>query len=370
MASLSPSPRRAASAWPRRSPRSPWVWAAAALLSVLALRLIPADALRALDLAPGMPSAPAARSHPSEQAGETFPGSAYFFAQDAFAPVAPDPASGPVATVPPEQGSPHVLQIERGPAALPIAMRGFTPLDDARALQCMTNAIYYEAGNEPEEGQRAVAQVILNRLASGHWPSSVCAVIYQGGERADRRCQFTFSCDGSMARIPAAAAWSRARRVAARALAGEVFAPAGLATFYHTLAVRPPWADRVRPVAVVGAHIFYRLPGAAGAPTAYRMRYSGRESAQPGPYAFSAPPRPLAAPPGPDMLPGWTLPMPSVPAASPLLPASPASGTPLAPPLSPMGLSPAADAPASSRDPGLPQSTIRPEYRNSGRPLG
>ncbi|CAN5300102.1 hypothetical protein BH10PSE13_BH10PSE13_19440 [soil metagenome] len=258
-------------------------------------------------------------------------------------------------------------------------MRGATILDQARALQCLTNAIYYEAGNEPEEGQRAVAQVVLNRIASGRWPSSVCGVIYQGTERADRLCQFTFSCDGSMARIANAASWSRARRVAGRALAGDVFAPAGLATFYHTLAVRPVWAERVRPVAVIGAHIFYRLPGEAGAPDSYRMRYSGSEFARPGPYAFAPPPRPLAAPLGPETLGNWAIPpimfgAASAAASAPsplLLPSSaPGGGTSPAPPLSPFSSAqPVMPRPHTPGAPDLPESTIRPEYRNSGRPL-
>ncbi|MET0364246.1 MAG: cell wall hydrolase [Sphingobium sp.] len=371
MASLSPPPRRIAPAWPRRAPRfrQSWMVGGVLLVLVLALRLIPADAFQVLDGAPDASPPSAARSgNPSEQAGETFPGSAYFFAQDAFAPVDPAPDTNTaITTVLPGDASPHVLQIERGPVALSMAMRGLTPMDEARALQCMTNAIYYEAGNEPEEGQRGVAQVILNRLASGQWPNSVCAVIYQGGERADRGCQFTFSCDGSMARTPVAAAWSRARRVAARALSGETFAPAGLSTFYHTLAVRPPWVDRVRPVAVIGAHIFYRLPGAAGAPATYRMRYSGREFAQPGPYAFSPPPRPLPAPPGPDMLAEWPPPLSYAATAQPVAPTRAGASAPLLA-LAPPGIS-SAEAPLSMRDAGLPQSTIRPEYRNTGRPL-
>ncbi|HEX7856577.1 MAG TPA: cell wall hydrolase [Sphingobium sp.] len=370
MASLSPLPRHIAPAWRRRLPSSRWGWAVAALLLVLALRLLPAEALQALDgTSDGMAQqSPVNARNPSEDPGTTFPGSAYFFAQDAFAPVnaAPRPGDDPaVTTLAPGQNSPHILQIERGPVPLSMAMRGITSLDDARALQCMTNALYYEAGNEPEEGQRAVAQVILNRLASGRWPNSICAVVYQGGERADRGCQFTFSCDGSMARIPNVTAWIRARRIAARALGGDVFAPAGLATFYHTLAVRPPWVDRVRPVAVVGAHIFYRLPGEAGAPATYRMRYSGREFAQPGPYAFSAPPLPLPAPPGPEMLANWAMPIPTSAAPSSL--PSIAGNVPV----SPLG-TPSAENPTTARDPAspaLPQSTVRPEYRNSGRPL-
>jgi spore germination cell wall hydrolase CwlJ-like protein len=82
-----------------------------------------------------------------------------------------------------------------------------------RALKCLTDAIYYEAANEPEAGQRAVAQVILNRMRHPTFPNSVCGVIYQGSERVTG-CQFSYSCDGSMARQPARISWLRAQKVA------------------------------------------------------------------------------------------------------------------------------------------------------------
>ncbi|MCA1749347.1 MAG: hypothetical protein LC634_07375, partial [Sphingomonadales bacterium] len=48
-----------------------------------------------------------------------------------------------------------------GPTPPGIAFTGATALDRERAQQCMADAIYYEAGLEPEAGKRAVAQVIL-----------------------------------------------------------------------------------------------------------------------------------------------------------------------------------------------------------------
>lgn len=340
--------------------------ALAAIVLAASLRLLPVQELRALDGMPppvggndaGTPRAP------SDRRGESFPGSAYFLARDAFAVVAPAEGDPAVSAITPASGNPHILQIEAGPAALSMPLRAVSAMDQTRAVQCLTNAIYYEAGNEPEEGQRAVAQVILNRLASAAWPSSVCGVIYQGGGRSDQGCQFTFSCDGSMARIPTAAGWARARRAAMRALSGDVFAPAGLATFYHTLAVHPPWADRMRPVAVIGAHIFYRQPGAAGLPAAFAMRYAGREFAQPGPYAFTPPPRPLPPPgPGPDWASGvvpFSAPKPAAVAVPVLTATLPAD--------QPRAARPPVRA-GSAWEASLPESTIRPEYRNTGRPL-
>lgn len=346
------------------APRAGWIVLLAMLLALSALHLLPPGAFRPLDrTAPDGLNPPAAAPLPT--ADESFPGAAYFFAEDAFAPVGGGAdATGPVAVVSPGSGNPHIWQIEATPAALSMPLRAATPLDGLRALQCMTNAIYYEAGNEPEEGQRAVAQVILNRLASPLWPDSVCGVIYQGGERSDMGCQFTFSCDGSMARLPASQSWARARDIARRALSGEIFAPVGLSTYYHTLAVHPPWADRMRPVAIVGAHIFYRMPGAAGSPGAFRLRYSGRESAAPGPYAFSRPQKLPPLPAGP--LPEWgSAPLPAATPAPPM--AAPRPGTELR--YSGLPLSATYPAQPGGEEGGLPDSTIRPEYRNSGRPL-
>jgi spore germination cell wall hydrolase CwlJ-like protein len=148
--------------------------------------------------------------------------------------------------------------------------------DFARALECLTQAIYYEAANEPESGQKAVAQVVLNRVRHPAYPSSVCGVVYQGSTRATG-CQFTFTCDGSLARAPSTAGWARAERAARAALAGEVFAPVGYATHYHADYVVPYWSDDLLKSAAIGAHIFYRMPGAAGLPRVFASAYRGAE---------------------------------------------------------------------------------------------
>ena len=158
-----------------------------------------------------------------------------------------------------------------------------------RALKCLTDAIYYEAANEPDAGQRAVAQVILNRLRHPTYPTSVCGVIYQGSERRTG-CQFSYSCDGSMARTPSRFYWNRARRVAEDALAGKVYAPVGTATHYHTTEVNPYWAPSLDFIGTVGAHRFYRWKGSAGRPSAFFKRYAGREPF-PGPKAKRYQPR-------------------------------------------------------------------------------
>lgn len=277
-----------------------------------------------------------AQDDPAEEAAANFPGSAFFFAEGAF-----DPVPGALTVQ-----SEHVMGLDEVKAAPAAVFRGITGLDSYRALNCLTSAIYYEAGNEPDDGQRAVAQVVLNRVRSQLWPNTVCGVVYEGSERSDYKCQFTFSCDGAMARLPAAAQWVRARRVAQDALAGRVYAPVGLATHYHTLAVRPNWSSSLQPVAVIGAHIFYRNPGFNGTPAAFRAAYLGRET-------ISGPARRV-----------WP--------AKPVVPVeafvAPFASTPAAPPSTGWSAPMTRPAPAN-RDDSLPESTIRPEYRNSGRPI-
>ena len=162
--------------------------------------------------------------------------------------------------------------------ALPFSHEG-DEVSRSRALDCLATAIYYEARSESEEGQRAVAQVVLNRVRHPAFPSSVCGVVYQGAQRRTG-CQFSFTCDGSMAQRPRGAAWGRAQRIAAAALSGDVYAPVGTATHYHTTAILPYWAPSLTRSAVIGAHVFYRWKGAQGRSSAFRQAYSGSEGGQ------------------------------------------------------------------------------------------
>jgi spore germination cell wall hydrolase CwlJ-like protein len=148
--------------------------------------------------------------------------------------------------------------------------------DSARALHCMTQAIYYEAAREPTKGQEAVAQVVLNRMRHPAYPKSICAVVYQGGGLATG-CQFTFTCDGSLRRIPDLTLWRRSQDVARRALAGFVDREVGSATHYHAAYVSPYWAPTLVKMVQVGQHIFYRWTGPWGEPPAFVGRYAGRE---------------------------------------------------------------------------------------------
>ncbi|MEL7784030.1 cell wall hydrolase [Citromicrobium bathyomarinum] len=218
---------------------------------------------------------------PFEKAGATFPGSALYFLADP--PAAASTANvgvtnsegvNPIAAW---NGDPDAaIAIETaGPAARAFVSRG-TGIDKARALDCLAKAVYYEAASESEGGQRAVAQVVLNRVAHPAYPKTVCGVVYQGSQRRTG-CQFSFTCDGSMARKPSARYWAQSLSVARRALSGQVYAPVGLATHYHTTWVNPYWAPSLAHIGTIGAHRFYRWPGAASRPDAFTDFYSGGE---------------------------------------------------------------------------------------------
>ena len=133
-----------------------------------------------------------------------------------------------------------------------------------------------------------MAQVVLNRVAHPSYPNTVCGVVYQGSERSTG-CQFSFTCDGSLARVPSRYFWLRAENVARAALSGLVEPSVGLATHYHTIAVHPYWAPSLRFLTTIGAHRFYSFTGGAGAPGAFRFAYGGGEPvAAPHPHSAAA----------------------------------------------------------------------------------
>ena len=223
---------------------------------------------------------------PFEQAGMSFPGSAFYYLDDP-----PEESLVALPSFDPldfgaEAGYELGELIDAGPSAAPFLVGG-SGLSKARAQSCLAQAVWYEAASESEAGQRAVAQVVLNRVAHSSWPSSVCGVVYEGSQRTTG-CQFSFTCDGSLARKASGASWTRAQRIAASALAGDIYAPIGLATHYHTLWVNPYWAGSLDHVGTIGAHRFYRNRGRAGRKEAFGRSYSGFEPSVRG--RTSAPP--------------------------------------------------------------------------------
>jgi spore germination cell wall hydrolase CwlJ-like protein len=141
------------------------------------------------------------------------------------------------------------------------------PLPDgvrsAKELRCLAEAIYFEARSEPEEGQIAVAQVVLNRLKNPAYPGTVCDVVYQNSDQR-HRCQFSFACDGLPERINEPRAWQRAQALARKIVDDEknlYISAVGAATHYHAAYVKPSWAGDMRKVDAIGTHVFYRTFG-------------------------------------------------------------------------------------------------------------
>lgn len=120
----------------------------------------------------------------------------------------------------------------------------------AQDLSCMAEAIYFEARGESARGQAAVAEVILNRVDSRAFPSSVCGVINQP-------YQFSYTIGGKK-RINNKTAYQRALVIAEAALSGAPRELTGGATYFHTPAVRPNWSRKFQRTVQIGSHIFYR----------------------------------------------------------------------------------------------------------------
>ena len=170
------------------------------------------------------------------------------------------------------------------PQARPFHMSG--ALDSARDLDCLADAVYYEARGETPAGQAAVAQVVLNRVRHPAFPKSVCGVVFQGAQGGSG-CQFSFACDGSMDRGREPTAWRRSREVAAHALSGFVMPGVGNATHFHVAGIDPGWGPRLLRVAQIGLHVFYRFGGYAGSPNSFNGRPQP-SSADAAPHAIYA----------------------------------------------------------------------------------
>jgi len=307
-------------------------------------------AIRAIVEQQARASAAASPRATGYEAEDHFPGAAYFYvAEESAAPGAG--ATGttklPDLPIPAEAAALTTADASIRPAQ-PFSMVRASPTDRARALECLTSAIYYEAATEPDDGQQAVAQVILNRVRHPAFPATVCGVVYQGSEKTTG-CQFSYACDGSMARVPSRTYWLRAMKVAAAALNGHVFAPVGLATHYHTYAVTPSWNRSLVMTAAIGAHFFHRWQGWWGTPAAFSQRYAGNEPL-PGPHA-----RPVA----PDVT------LAAAATASIPVPAPRTAPAVIQPAYAQSGmLKPAVAAPDIT-----PESQILDRWKDSGKPL-
>lgn len=256
-------------------------------LLIFSLTMVPAIIPQAsVEAQQNSPSDPSLQ--PLERPEENFAGSAFYFIDPGYAipqnygELAIDPLAEPgdgqieglltngdrTLTASRDQtASAHLIQ--------PVSFKA-SLIDNGRALQCLTSAVYYEAGLEPDAGQRAVAQVVLNRVRHPSYPRTVCGVIFQGSERSTG-CQFSYTCDGSLRRTPSKYHWKRAQKVATLALAGKIASPVGTATHYHTTEIYPYWAPSLRFLGTIGAHRFYSWKGSAGKASAFSQSYRGGE---------------------------------------------------------------------------------------------
>jgi hypothetical protein len=178
------------------------------------------------------------------------------------ASIAPDPA-------PRDRPSSAAASGETVASKGEVTGEGYRPMSPAERLsltattrpkqeKCLAQGIYFESRGEPVRGQIAVAQVILNRAFSGHYPTSVCGVVYQNAHRY-LACQFTFACDRHKDVVRDQAAWQRAMAVAQGTLDGKLWLPeVGKATHYHAYWVRPGWVRTMQKLHRIGVHTFYR----------------------------------------------------------------------------------------------------------------
>lgn len=123
---------------------------------------------------------------------------------------------------------------------------------DKRQIQCLAENAYFEAGNQTKKGKIAVSNVVMNRVESGKFPETPCGVIHQ---KRGRTCQFSWVCEGKK-KIRDWGEYVESREVAEQVYLNKVGDVTRGALFYHANYVNPKW--KLRRVAIIGAHIFYR----------------------------------------------------------------------------------------------------------------
>jgi len=132
-------------------------------------------------------------------------------------------------------------------------------LGDPRAeISCLALNIYFEARGEPDEGKLAVGHVVMNRVLSSRFPSTVCDVVRQGGETRRHRCQFSWWCDGRSDKPRNAQDWQRSSEFALAVYWGQTEDPTDGALWYHADYVNPDWRKDFIEGRTIGRHIFYQ----------------------------------------------------------------------------------------------------------------
>jgi spore germination cell wall hydrolase CwlJ-like protein len=182
-------------------------------------------------------------------------------------PGAPDPdlkaAAPSVAVAAPHAGESvagkgEVNSAHKAHPKTPAERLGLEGKARAKQEKCLAEAVYFEARGEAVRGQIAVAQVVMNRVFSGFYPTTVCGVVYQNAHRR-LACQFTFACDGIPDVVREPDMWERARKIAKATLDGQLWLPeVAKSTHYHAYWVHPSWVREMRKMYRTGVHTFYR----------------------------------------------------------------------------------------------------------------
>ena len=145
-----------------------------------------------------------------------------------------------------------------------------SPIIDYNQLECLALNVYHEARGESIEGQIAVSQVVLNRVADRRFPNTICDVIYQGqisqwfleakGEIVPlrNRCQFSWWCDGRSDSPKDMRSWGLALEVASGVMRNQYPDLAHGAMWYHASYVDPSWRHSLKYITSVDEHLFYK----------------------------------------------------------------------------------------------------------------
>lgn len=132
----------------------------------------------------------------------------------------------------------------------------------AAGVMCLALNIYHEARGEPLAGQIAVAQVVINRVASPHFPDNVCDVVKEGqyvnGHPVKNKCQFSWWCDGKSDKPKDTVRWGEALNLASAIAQTQHFDITEGALYYHATHVEPYWASHYKETVTINNHIFYR----------------------------------------------------------------------------------------------------------------
>lgn len=174
------------------------------------------------------------------------------------------PQSLSTAVVTPQQ--PIVAPVAKVATAPPTELTAVvspSPKDlDLEQVNCLSDAIYYEARGENEKGQAGVGYVVMNRVHSKKWPDTVCKVVYQcshikhhGRQSKQKVCQFGWA--SKKHRVNDAKAYAHAQDLARLVMLGFVHNPVGHCTYFHSTAERTLRGSRYALRIRIEHHLFY-----------------------------------------------------------------------------------------------------------------